>query len=80
MFAINDHVTRKDTTHPIGIVEDLNGTLTATVRWGAADRHVYKEDILQEQLQLVPFEILSPDEATIKQIQESGMRYRKTEE
>ena len=53
MLRVGDYVTLKDTDHPTGIVEDLFGSITATVRWGISDGRVFREYLNQEDLQVV---------------------------
>lgn len=76
MFSKHDHVIRKGTDHPVGIIEALKGEGWVTVRWGVADGHEYKEAIHQDDLIGVEYDIFSPEEVEIQQLQNSGAKFR----
>jgi len=67
------HVTRKGTDQPVGYIRQTNNG-SATVRWGVSDGRVYEEDIAIQELQDVEYDILSPEEVTIRQAREAGGR------
>jgi len=52
IFCVNDHVCRKGTDGPVGVVEEVNGNLSVTVRWGFMDGEVVRSEVLQEDLQI----------------------------
>lgn len=69
MFAVDDHVTRKGTNNPIGIVEAINASVV-TVRWGVdLRRSSIKDDIDEDGLEKVPYPVFSPDEVNLKQLE-----------
>lgn len=72
IVRVNDHVVRKNTNDPIGIVESLTGVATATVRWGVIDRREYKEDIPVEELDVIVSNIFSPDEVVRRSVEKAG--------
>lgn len=53
LAELDIHVVRKGTHHPVGILESLNDDGTATVRWGVADGHVYRDDISQTEIWVI---------------------------
>jgi len=59
MLKVNDYVRRKGTKNPVGIVEVVFGPLLATIRWGVADGKVFREDINQDELEVVEYDILN---------------------
>lgn len=52
IFCINDHVCRKGTNGPVGVVEAVNGNLSVTVLWGVIDGETARTEELQEELQI----------------------------
>jgi hypothetical protein len=52
IFCVNDHVVRKGTNGPVGIVEEVNGNLSVTVLWGVIDGETLRSEELQENLQI----------------------------
>jgi len=57
MLQVGSYVTLKGTDHPTGIVEALYGIITATVRWGVDHGQVFREDLNQEDLEVVTHHI-----------------------
>jgi len=53
-LEVDSKVRVRGTEQPIGIVEELFGIITATVRWGVADGHTFREDLNQDDLEVVP--------------------------
>lgn len=51
MLELDQKVVRKGTKNPVGIVEEVFGVLSVTVRWGIADQNVFREDIHQDELE-----------------------------
>ncbi len=51
MLELDQKVVRKGTINPVGIVEEIFGILSVTVRWGVSDQNVYREDIHQDELE-----------------------------
>lgn len=80
MFAINEHVAKKGTEDPIGLIEEFKGEGWVTVRWGVADGHIYREAVHQDDLYSIPYGIFSPEEVEKKQLEKSGAKYRLVED
>lgn len=69
------YVTRKGTEQPVGYILSTNNG-TTTVRWGSADGKNYDEDISSDEIEQVPYKILSPEEVQIRQAEEARAKLK----
>ena len=62
MLNVGDYVTRKDSEQPVtGIVEALYEHISATVRWGVSDGKVWRQEIPQDELEVISHEVLNKE-------------------
>lgn len=69
-LKVGDHVNQKGTDNPTGIITRIDGQF-AKVRWGVQDKHVFEDDFALEDLQLVPYEIITPEEVEKRMLKNS---------
>lgn len=67
-IAVNDFVVKRGTTSPIGIVSDVSLSLVISVKWGEIDGEPQYEDVLIEDLVVIPKDTTSEDEPDEKPI------------
>jgi hypothetical protein len=69
-LKVGDHVNQKGTDSPTGVIQEIHGRF-AKVRWGVQDRRVFEDDFALEDLQPVPYEIITPDEVEKRMVENS---------
>lgn len=74
LLQVNDYVRKKGQEKPTGIVEDVLANMV-TVRWGVADKRIYRENCPMDDLEIVDHEIISPEDVSKLRIHEDGHVY-----
>jgi hypothetical protein len=62
-IAVDSFVVKKGTTTPIGIVNEVYLSLVASVKWGDLDGEPQYEDVLVEDLVIIPKDISTEDKS-----------------
>ena len=75
MLSVADHVNKTGTEQPTGIIEAIDEeTSMAIVRWGVADNKTYKTNLPLDQLQPVPYKILSTEDVQLREIEKQELK------
>lgn len=72
-LKVGDRVNQKGTDNPTGVITRIDGSF-AKVRWGVADKRVFEDDFALNDLQLCPYEVVTPDEVIERQAKEARAR------